>query len=67
MRLALLLVAAAALAGCGIFDKTIPAHQRPVRVYTQCKLEDGVRVCRAYDGRGQRRYDCERPWSRCKG
>ncbi len=39
------------------------ARPKP-RVYSHCD-ENGV--CRKYDGRGERRYDCERAWSDCDG
>lgn len=65
-----LVVLALLLSGCHLMPDPLtapqevpPNRERPKpRVYRQCD-EFG---CRLYDGKGQRRYDCERGWSECK-
>ncbi len=62
-----------ALTGCGYLMQSdtytrptlMPPSRAPakVRVFSQC---DQHGVCRKYDGRGERRYDCEREWSDCR-
>ncbi len=66
MRAALLALLLA-LGGCQIFETTVPVHKRPVPVVSRCTVENGVQICRKYDRKGERRYDCERGWSRCAG
>jgi hypothetical protein len=63
---AVLLFLFVVLAGCQVFETTVPVHKRPTPVVSQCATADGVQVCKRYDRDGTRRYDCERSWSNCK-
>lgn len=75
MGRALILAALLAAGGCQYLapdpmyrqGAPLPSSRLPakVRVYSQCEGSGESRVCRKYDHRGQRRYDCERAWSDC--